>query len=77
MTAATNDLSSGLPEAREATVRTPPDIPGWTENLLFTSYDPQRDIGLWLHLGTVANIWEMWEDRVLIALPEEHGVLAM
>lgn len=77
MTAATNDLSSGLPEAREATVRTPPDIPGWTENLLFTSYDPQRDIGMWLHLGTVANIWEMWEDRVLIALPEEHGVLAM
>ncbi|EUA51299.1 hypothetical protein I552_2240 [Mycobacterium xenopi 3993] len=32
---------------------------------------------MWLHLGTVANIWEMWEERVLIAPPEDHGVLAM
>lgn len=77
MPAAANDLSSGLPDAREATVRRRPDVPGWTENLLFTPYDPERDIGMWLHLGTVANIWEMWEDRVLIALPEAHGVLAM
>lgn len=73
----TYDLSSGLPAEREETVHACPDVPGWTENLLFTPYDPVNDIGMWLHLGTVADMWEMWEDRVLIALPEEQGVLSM
>jgi hypothetical protein len=58
-------------------VRACPDVPGWTENLLFTPYDPASDIGMWLHLGTVADMWEMWEHRVLIALPENQGVLSM
>ncbi|MCW2649503.1 MAG: hypothetical protein QOE41_3301 [Mycobacterium sp.] len=74
---APEDLSSGLPASREETVRQCPDVPGWTENLLFTPYDAANDIGMWLHLGTVAEMWAMWEDRVLIALPEEQGVLSM
>lgn len=77
MTSTHSDLSSGLVASREATVRVCPDVPGWTENLLFTPYDPANDIGMWLHLGTVADMWEMWEDRVLIALPEDQGVLSM
>lgn len=77
MTAPRSDLSSGLPTSREATVNACPDVPGWTENLLFTPYDPINDIGMWLHLGTVADMWEMWEDRVLIALPADEGVLSM
>ncbi|WP_407688189.1 6-phosphofructokinase [Mycobacterium sp. HUMS_1102779] len=77
MTSTELDLSSGLPADREQTVRACPEVPGWTENLLFTSYDPVNDIGMWLHLGTVADMWEMWEDRVLIALPEDQGVLSM
>jgi hypothetical protein len=77
MTATEVDLSSGLPADREQTVKSCPDVPGWTENLLFTPYDPVNDIGMWLHLGTVADMWEMWEDRVLIALPEDQGVLSM
>lgn len=77
MTSHYSDLSSGLPAEREETVRACPDVPGWTENLLFTPYDPGNDIGMWLHLGTAADMWEMWEDRVLIALPEEQGVLSM
>jgi len=72
-----NDLSMRLPAARETVVRERPDVPGWTENLLFTPYDPINDIGMWLHLGTVADVWEMWEDRVLIALPKDQGVLSM
>lgn len=71
------ELSSGLNSDREAIVRECPAIESWTENLLFTPYDPQVDIGMWLHLGTVPNEWEMWEDRVLITLPEEQGVLSM
>jgi hypothetical protein len=77
MTSVHVDLSSGLPASREETVHTCPDVPGWTENLLFTPYDPVNDIGMWLHLGTVPDVWEMWEDRVLIALPEDQGVLSM
>lgn len=73
----TSNLAAHLPVAREGVVRERPEVPGWTENLLFTPYDPVNDIGMWLHLGTVADVWEMWEDRVLIALPEDQGVLAM
>jgi hypothetical protein len=72
-----NRLSSGLPTAREGVVVSCPAVPGWTENLLFTPYDPVHDVGMWLHLGTVADMWEMWEDRVLIALPADQGVLSM
>lgn len=72
-----SDLSSGMAADSEATLRACLDVPGWTENLLFTPYDPVNDVGMWLHLGTVADRWEMWEDRVLIALPEEQGVLSM
>ncbi|MDT5015787.1 MAG: hypothetical protein QOD39_1947, partial [Mycobacterium sp.] len=77
MSSATGQLSSGLSADSERTVLEDPDIPAWTENLLFTPYDPANDIGMWLHLGTVADKWEMWEDRVLIALPEDQGVLSM
>jgi hypothetical protein len=70
-------LSSGLPTAKEQVVTSCPPVSGWTENLLFTPYDPVHDVGMWLHLGTVADMWEMWEDRVLIALPADRGVLSM
>lgn len=76
MTAAER-LSSGLAPTREGVVASCPPVPGWTENLLFTPYDPAHDIGMWLHLGTVPDMWEMWEDRVLIALPADQGVLSM
>jgi hypothetical protein len=69
--------SSGLDPESERTLAACPEVPAWTENLLFTPYDPIADIGMWLHLGTVADRWEMWEDRVLIALPEDQGVLSM
>jgi hypothetical protein len=74
---ARKSLSSGLDPSIERTVRACPDVHAWTENLLFTPYDPVNDVGMWLHLGTVADMWEMWEDRVVIALPEEQGVLSM
>ena len=77
MTHTAEQLSSGLHPDSERTLRECPDVPAWTENLLFTPYDPVRDIGMWLHLGTVADMWEMWEDRVLVALPEDQGVLSM
>jgi hypothetical protein len=55
----------------------PPDVPHWSENLLFAPYDATTGIGLWLHLGTVPGDWETWEDRVLIAMPEQQGALTL
>lgn len=71
------DLSSGLKKHREGTITAPPKQPFWSENLLFALYDPECDLGLWLHLGTVPSDWELWEDRVLLMLPGEQGVGAM
>ena len=36
-----------------------PDIPNWSENLLFAVYDPDADVTMWLHLGTVPGKWTM------------------
>lgn len=55
----------------------PPDVPGWSENLLFAPYDASTGIGMWLHLGTVPGDWQTWEDRVLIAMPQEQGALTL
>jgi hypothetical protein len=38
-------------------------------------YDAHHDIGVWMHLGTMPSDWEVWEDRVLVALPGDLGVL--
>jgi hypothetical protein len=62
---------------KEQVLAIAPSIPFWSENLLFAMYDVGRDIGLWLHLGTVPNDWTMWEDRVFISLPGDEGTLAM
>jgi hypothetical protein len=71
------DLSSGLPAERESIRSTEPDIPFWSENLLFAIYDPTSDIGLWLHLGTVPNDWGMWHEMCFAYLPGDQGVLSM
>jgi hypothetical protein len=71
------DLSSGIPDERERVVASPPAVPLWSENLVFALYDPSRDIGFWLHLGTVPGDWTMWEDRVYAYLPHDEGVLSM
>jgi hypothetical protein len=73
----TQDFSVGLSPDKELVVTTPPTEPFWSENLLFAPYDPKSDMGMWLHLGTVPNEWAMWEDRVLITLPGDQGVLCM
>lgn len=81
----TNELR-GLDRAHDGTRLDPaaefplpscPDVPFWAENMLFTPYDPTRNIGMWLHLGTVPGTWEMWEDQVIITLPDDGGVLTM
>jgi len=71
------DLSSGLTTQIEYATQTAPTEPFWTENLLFAGSDPVADIGFWLHLGTVPNDWSMWEDRVILRLPGDQGVLSM
>jgi len=71
------DLSSGLPDERDFIVAECPDVPMWSENLLFAVYDPDADLAMWLHLGTVPGKWTMWEDRVLVSLPRRGGALSL
>jgi hypothetical protein len=71
------DLSSGLSPEKEKVILTAPTEPFWSENLLFAPYDPTTGIGMWLHLGTVPTEWAFWEDRVLLTLPGDQGVLTM
>lgn len=71
------DMSSGLPDDQDFIVPKCPDVPKWAENLLFTLYDPVADVAMWLHLGTVAGNWTMWEDRVLVILPGHDGALSL
>jgi hypothetical protein len=71
------DLSSGLPAERDFIVPQCPDTPKWSENLLFALYDPEADVAMWLHLGTVPDKWTMWEDRVLVMLPADQGALSL
>lgn len=71
------DMSSGLADERDFIVTDCPDVPNWSENLLFAVYDPNADVAMWLHLGTVPGRWTMWEDRVLVMLPGEEGALSL
>jgi hypothetical protein len=71
------DLSGGLPAAREEIRQSEPELPFWSENLLFAIYDPTSDVGLWLHLGTVPNDWTMWHEMNYAMLPGDEGVLSM
>ncbi|MEX0665805.1 MAG: 6-phosphofructokinase [Acidimicrobiia bacterium] len=71
------DMSSGLPDERDFIVAECPDVPMWSENLLFALWDPHADVAMWLHLGTVPGKWTMWEDRVLVMLPGHDGALSL
>ena len=69
--------TAGLDPNKEYSTQEQPTEPFWCENLLFAGNDPVSQIGFWLHLGTVPNDWTMWEDRVLVTLPDNGGVLSM
>jgi hypothetical protein len=69
------DLSSGLDPVKESVLLEKPDIEHWAENFLFALHDPQHDIAMWLHLGTMPNRWHLWEERAIIALPGDAGIL--
>jgi hypothetical protein len=74
---AARDLSGGLPAEREGIRSVEPDVPFWSENMLFAVYDPTSDVGLWLHLGTVPTDWSLWHEMNYAILPGDDGVLSM
>jgi hypothetical protein len=71
------DSGMSLRPESEHVLSAPPEVPFWSENLLFAMQDATSGIGMWLHLGTVPTDWPTWEDRVLIAMPSDEGVLTM
>jgi len=53
-----------------------PDIPSWSENYCFDGYDPQADVGCWLHLGRWPRNPVIWREQVLLYLPDgQHYVV--
>jgi hypothetical protein len=48
----------------------PPDSPMYAENFMLAAYDPAVDVGAWLHLGTWPEDFTLWEDLVLLSLPD-------
>jgi hypothetical protein len=69
------DLANGLDPDKDDVRAAAAAVPFWSENFLFAMYDAGHDVGLWLHLGTIPNRWHLWEDRVLVTLPGNGGVL--
>lgn len=58
-------------DVRERCLAAPPaDKPMFAENLLVASYDPAAGIGMWLHLGTWPEDFGLWEDLLLLSLPD-------
>jgi hypothetical protein len=67
----TTDFWTGLDPAREWALKQKPDVPMYAENYMVSSYDPSADIGMWLHLGTWPEDFELWEDFFVINLPDD------
>jgi hypothetical protein len=62
---------------RERCLAEPPaDTPMYAENFLLAAYDAATDVGAWLHLGTWPEDFGLWEDIVLLSLPD-GDVLSM
>src|SRR5271170_1540027 len=70
------DLTYGLDPEREHALRgAPPDLFRYAENYMVSAYDPDLDLGFWLHLGTCPDDFGLWEELVLLALPGDGGFL--
>lgn len=68
-------MASTLDGDRDRALAVAPDVPYFSENYMLATYDPRADLGMWLHLGTWPQDFELWEDLALIALPGDEGLL--
>lgn len=50
--------------------------PGWSENLCFTGWDAEREIGLWLHMGRTPYDPELWHEILTLHLPGGRTLVA-
>mgnify|MGYP000060935986 FL=1 len=71
------DYASTLDASREYALSEPALQYRYAENFMLSAYDAVADIGLWLHLGTCPDDFGLWEDQVLISLPNNDGLLWM
>src|SRR5437660_10600778 len=66
------DFLAGLDVSRErCLVEPPPDTPMYAENFMLSAYDPAADVGMWLHLGTWPEDFGLWEDFLVVNLPDD------
>lgn len=46
-----------------------PSVHLWSENFCYQGYDAAKDIGFWLHIGSVPNRPEIWRQIFVVYLP--------
>jgi hypothetical protein len=63
------DWSAGLPASREVP-RPPEAVALWSETYAFLFYDPEREIGVWLHVGRFPYQPHLWRTMFSIFLPD-------
>ncbi len=71
------NYGGSLDPEREFALAEPSGEYRYAENYMLSCYDASADIGMWLHLGTCPDDFGLWEDQVLISLPENQGLLWM
>lgn len=49
-----------------------PDTAGWTENLLFQTFDVQAGVALWAHWGRMSQAPSIWEAAFVVFLPGQR-----
>jgi hypothetical protein len=53
-----------------------PDVPLWVENYLSQAYFPEAKVGVFLHIGRTSFDVELWEEVVLVYLPDDMFLAA-
>jgi hypothetical protein len=54
----------------------PPEIELWCENYLMYAYAPASDIGMYVHMCHRAGPPELWDEKFVVALPDDRFLVA-
>ncbi|TAM72123.1 hypothetical protein [Mycobacterium sp.] len=49
-------------------IQNPPDMPGWSENLVAQTYDPTAGISVWAHWSRIPGSPHIWESIIAVYL---------
>jgi hypothetical protein len=62
--------SPGCPDEEDWQAGSLPDLPLWSENFFFGSWDADAGLGVWTHLGRMPHDPTLWREIVFLFLPD-------